>query len=108
MVRKGLRSSASTPSTSRDSSSKQKTLIGGDAESMILLLKNLAATMSATVARLGHLEGAHFGARGPANFDATDSTTIETPESFINVCSSVQVSSPTGPPSSAGDVPTAE
>ena len=107
MVRKGSRLSASAPSTSRDSSSKQKTLIGGDAESLMLLLKNLTATMSAVVARLDHLEGAHFDARGPADFGATGSTTIKTSESVIKVCSSAQVSSSTGP-SSAGDVPTAE
>ena len=74
----------STPSTSRDSSSKQKTLIGGDADTIMLLLKNLAATTSAVVARLDRLEGAHFDARGPADLGAIGSTTIETPESIIN------------------------
>ena len=63
--------------------------------------------MSAVVARLDRLEGAHFDARGPADFGAAGSTTIETPGSVIKVCSSAQVSSSTGP-SSAGDVPTAE
>ena len=107
MVRKGSRSSASTPSTSRDSSCKQKALIGGGAETIMLLLKNLAATTSAVVARLDRLEGAPFDARGPADFGAAGSTTIETPESIIKVCSSALVSSSTGP-WSAGDVPTAE
>ena len=73
----------------------------------MLLLKNLAATTSAVVARLDRLEGAHFDARGPADLGATGSTTITTPESFVKVCSSAQVSSSTGS-SSAGDVPTAE
>ena len=107
MVRKGSQSSASVPSTSRDSSCKQKTLIGGDAETIMLLLKNLAATTSAVVARLDRLERAHFDARGPADLGATGSTTIETPGSIVKVCSSAQVSSSTGS-SSAGDVPTAE
>ena len=83
MVRKGSRSSASTPSTSRDSSCKQKTLIGGDAETIMILLKNLAATTSAVVARLDRLEGAHFDARGPADLGAIGSTTIATPESIV-------------------------
>ena len=74
---------------------------------MLLLLKNLAATTSAVVARLDRLEGAHFDARGPAAFGATGSTAIETPDLVIKVCSSAQVSSSTGS-SSAGDVPTAE
>ena len=102
MVRKGSRSSASTPSTSRDSFNKQKTLIGGDADTIMILLKNLAATTSAVVARLDRLEGAHFDARGPADLGAIGSTTIETPESIIKVCSSAQVSSSTGS-SNAGD-----
>ena len=107
MVRKGSRSSASAPPTLRDSSCKQKAFIGGDAETIMLLLKNLAATTSAVVARLDRLEGAHFDARGPADLGAIGSTTIETPESFKKVCSSAQVSSSTGS-SSAGDLPTAE
>ena len=107
MVRKGSRSSTSTPSTSRDSFNKQKTLIGGDADTIMILLKNLAATTSAVVARLDRLEGAHFDARGPADLGAIGSTTIETPESIIKVCSSAQVSSSTGS-SSAGDLPTTE
>ena len=73
----------------------------------MLLLKNLAATTSAVVARLDRLERAHFDARGPADLGAIGSTTIETPESIIKVCSSAQVSSSTGS-SSAGDLPTAE
>ena len=75
MARKGSRSSASAPSTSRDSSCKQKTLIGGDAETIMLLLKDLTATTSKVVARLDSLEGTHFDARGPADFGATGSTT---------------------------------
>ena len=74
----------------------------------MLLLKNLAATTSAIVARLDRLEGAHFDARGPADLSAIGSTTtIGTPESLIKVCSSAQVSNSTGS-SSAGDLPTAE
>jgi hypothetical protein len=91
----------------RGSSCKQKTFIGGDAETIMLLLKNLAATTSAVVARLDRLEGAHFDARGPADLGAIGSTTIATPESIIKVCSAAQVSSSTGS-SSAGDMPTAE
>ena len=59
-------------------------LIAADAEradDVFLLLKNLAAAMSAVVTRLGRLERAHFDARGPADFGATGSTTIESPES---------------------------
>ena len=48
---------------------------------MLLVLKNFAAAMSAVVARLDRLEGAHFDARGPADFGAAGSTTIESPES---------------------------
>ena len=81
--------------------------IGGGAETIMLLLKNLAATTSAVVARLDRLEGARFDARGPADLGAIGSTTIETPESLIKVCSSAQVSSSTGS-SSAGDLPFGE
>ena len=74
---------------------------------MMLLLKNPSAMMSTVVVRLDRLEGAHVDARGPADLGAAGSTTIKTPESGINVCSSAQASSSTGP-WSAGDVPTPE
>ena len=41
-------------------------------------MRNLAATMSAVVARLGRLEGAHFDARNPADPGAVGSLAIQT------------------------------
>ena len=99
MARKGSRSSISNASTPRGDSSQQKTSIAADAEradDVFLVLKNLAAAMSAVVARLDRVEGAHFDARGPAGFGAAGSTTIESPES-VSKSVGVLGSSFTGP-----------
>ena len=45
-------------------------------------MRNLAATMSAVVARLGRLEGVHFDAHNPADPGAVGSLAIQTPESL--------------------------
>ena len=44
-------------------------------------MRNLAATMSAVVARLDRLEDAHFDFRNPADPGAVGSLAIQTPES---------------------------
>ena len=49
---------------------------------LLLAMRNLAATMSAVVARLGLLEGAHFDARNPADPGTVGSLAIQTPESI--------------------------
>ena len=99
MAQKGSRSSISNAPNPRGDSSQQKTLIAADAEradDVFLVLKNLAAAMSAVVARLGRLEGTHFDARGPADFGAAGSTTIEFPESVFKSVNALD-SSFTGP-----------
>ena len=45
-------------------------------------MRNLAATMSAVVARLDRLEGVHFNARNPADPGAVGSLAIQTSESL--------------------------
>ena len=86
MVRMGTRSLISDSSTSREISSHQKTFIATEIETangvLLLAMRNLAATVSAVVARLGRLEGAHFDARNPADPGTVGSLAIQTPESL--------------------------
>ena len=69
MVRMGTRSLISGLSTTRDDSSHYKATGATEAENvhevLPLAMRNLAAAMSAIVARLGRLEGAHFDAGNP-------------------------------------------
>ena len=69
MVRMGTRSLISDSPPSREISSHQRTFIATEIENangvLLLAVRNLAATMSAAVARLDRLEGAHFDARNP-------------------------------------------
>ena len=86
MVRMGTRSLISGLSTTRDDSSHQKALIATEVENangvLLLAMMNLAATMSAVVARLDRLEGVHFDARNPSDPGTVGSLAIQTPESF--------------------------
>ena len=86
MVRTGTRSLISDSSTPREISSHQKTFIATEIETangvLLLAMRNLAATMSAVVARLDRLEGAHFDARNPADLGTVGSLAIQTPESL--------------------------
>ena len=72
-------------STTRGYSSHQKALIATEVETahgvLLLAMRNLAATMSAVVARLDRLEGAHLDARNPADPGAVGSLAIQTPGS---------------------------
>ena len=82
----GTRSLISGSSTSRDDSSHQKALTATEVENaigvLLLAMRNLAATMSAIVARLDRLEGAHFDDRNPADPGAVGSLAIRSPESL--------------------------
>ena len=86
MVRMGTRSLISSSSTTRNDSSHQKALVATEVENangvLLLAMRNLAATMSAVVARFGRLEGLHFDARNPADPGAVGSLAIQTPESL--------------------------
>ena len=86
MVWMGTRSLISGSSTSRDDSSHQKALTATEVENaigvLLLAMRNLAATMSAIVARLDRLEGAHFDDRNPADPGAVGSLAIRSPESL--------------------------
>ena len=86
MVRMGTRSLISSSSTTRDDSSHQKALIATEVENangvLLLAMGNLAATMSAVVARLGRLEDVHFDARTPPDPGAVSSLAIQTSESL--------------------------
>ena len=86
MVRMGTRSLISSSSTTRNDSSHQKALIATEVENangvLLLAMRNLAATMSAVVARLDRLEGVHFDARNPADPGAVGSLAIQTSESL--------------------------
>ena len=86
MVRMGTRSLISSLYTTRDNSSHQKALIATEVENangvLLLAMRNLAATMSAVVARLDRLEGVHFDARNPADPGAVGSLAIQTSESL--------------------------
>ena len=85
MVRVGTRSLISGSSTTRDGSSHQKALIATEVENangvLLLAMRNLAATMSAVVARLDRIEGVHFDSRNPAGPVALGSLAIRIPES---------------------------
>ena len=69
MVWMGTRTLISGSSTARSDSSHQNALIATEVENangvLLLAMRNLAANMSAVVARLDRLEGAHFDARNP-------------------------------------------
>ena len=86
MVRMGTRSLISDSPPSREISSHQRTFIRTEIENangvLLLAMRNLAATMSAAVARLDRLEGAHFDARNPADPGTVGSLAIQTPESL--------------------------
>ena len=89
MVRMGARSlifSDSPPSREISSHQNHKTFIATEIENangvLLLAMRNLAATMSAAVARLDRLEGAHFDARNPADPGTVGSLAIQTPESL--------------------------
>ena len=49
---------------------------------LLLATRNLAATMSAVIARLDRLEGAHSDARNPADPGTVGSLAIQTPGSL--------------------------
>ena len=86
MVRMGTRSLISGSSTSREDPSHQKALVATEVEKangvLLLAMRNLAATISAVVARLDRLEGAHFDACNPADPGAVGLLAIQTPESL--------------------------
>ena len=86
MVRMGTRSLISSSSTTRNDSSHQKALIATEVENangvLLLAMRNLAATMSAVVARLDRLEDVHFDARNPADHGTVGSLAIQTSESL--------------------------
>ena len=86
MVRMGTRSLISDSPPSREISSHQRTFIRTEIENangvLLLAMRNLAATMSAAVARLDRLEGAHFDAHNPADPGTVGSLAIQTPESL--------------------------